>query len=201
MAAQQLHEEDKIVRQLIAGDESAFELLYHSYKRPLAINLLRLLKSEELAEEVLQDLFIRIWDKRHQIDPDKSFSSFLFTVAKNMVYDLFRKSARDERLTAYLMANSSELYSHVEEQLFKKENEQLLYATLDKLPPQRRRVFMLFKIEEKSYKEISEELGISKATINEHITKANRFLKEQLSLPSSVISTTLLAGIILLQIK
>jgi len=196
LAIQPLYDEKELLQQLVAGEERAFDQLYHSHKRKLAGNLLRLLKSEELAEEVLQDLFLKIWDNRHKIDPDQSFRSYLFKVAHNMVFDLFRRAARDKRLQAHLATATSELYSHIEEDIYRKEEYQLLQQTIDQLPPQRRRVFTLCKIEGKSYKEISEELSISHATINEHITKANQFLKQRLN-PSSAIAVTLLASAII----
>jgi RNA polymerase sigma-70 factor (family 1) len=184
--------EKELVQRLVEGDEYAFTQLYNSYKRKLAINLLQLLKSDELVEEVLQDLFLKIWTGRSSIDPDKSFQSFLFKVARNLVYDLFRRSARDQRLEAHLMSASSELYSHIEEDIYQKEHSKILRETIDKLPPQRKLVYTLLKIEGKSYKEIGEELGISKPTINEHITKANKFLKQELK-PSAGLFAAMIA--------
>lgn len=183
--------EKELLIRLRSGDEQAFEILYHSHKRKLAGNLLRLLKSEELAQETLQELFLKIWDNRANIDPERSFRSYLFRIAQNMVYDLFRRSARDKRIETYLMSASSEMYSHIEEDIFNREMAQLLQQTIDMLPPQRKKVFTLFKIEGKSYKEISEEMSISNATINEHIQKANQFLRKQLN-PTSTITVTLL---------
>jgi len=188
-------QEKLLLRQLQMGDERAFEQLYNEHKRKLAGNLLRLLKSDELVEEIMQDLFLKIWDSRKSIDPDKSFKSFLFKVAHNMVYDLFRKSSRDKRIESYLMSASSELYSHIEEDLFRKEDYQLLQKTIDRLPPQRKRVFTLSKIEGKSYKEISEELSISHPTINEHIQKATQFLKKEMN-PTSGLAVTLLVQLL-----
>lgn len=196
MAGYNLTDEQNIVRQLIAGKEAAFELLYNSYKRPLAANILRLVKSEELASEILQNLFIKVWNNRGQVDPEKPFKAYLYRMAKNMVVDVFRKAARDERLHQHLMRNATEIYSHIEEDIYQKEQESMVMATIDRLPPQRKRIFLLFKIEGKSYQEISDELGISKATINEHITKANRFLREQLIGPSSVTTVALIAGVV-----
>lgn len=75
------------------------------------------------------------------------------------------------------MSATTELYSHIEEDIFTRENLALLRQTIDMLPPQRKKVFTLFKIEGKSYKEIREEMGISDPTVNEHIRKATLFLK------------------------
>lgn len=200
MALLNPNDEKRLLERLQSGDQEAFEQLYHFHKKKLAGNLLRLLKSEELVEEVLQELFLKIWVAHESVDPQRSFRSFLFRVAENLVYDLFRKSARDKRVESYLMSATSELYSHIEEDIFSKENHLLLQKAIDKLPPQRKKVFTLFKIEGKSYKEISEELGISHPTINEHIQKATQFLKNEIN-PSSTLLATLLANMIVQHIK
>ncbi|WP_207423283.1 RNA polymerase sigma factor [Desertivirga brevis] len=174
------NDEKILLERLREGDQYAFSLLYDRYKFPLASNLLKFLKSDDLAEEALQDLFIKVWENRLKIDPNKPFKAFLYGVAKNLVYDIFRKSARDKRLEDQLMQGAIE-YSHIEEGLYQKEYQKLLDETIALLPPQRRLVFTLFKIEGKSYKEISEMLGISHSTINDHVQKANIFLKTRLS--------------------
>lgn len=156
------------------GNARAFEAIYQRHKRTLATNVLALVKSEILAEEILQEVFLRVWRHRERIDIDKPFEHYLNTIGRNLVYDTFRKLVRDKQLANELQTSQTESYLHVEEALLKAENRQLLHAAIEKLPPQRKKVYTRFVIEEKSYKEISEELGISKATINEHIQLANR---------------------------
>jgi len=163
---------------LIAGDEGAFKQIYFLYSERLYGNLIKLVKSEQVAQEVLQDVFMKIWDHRHSIDLDKSFRSYLFRIAENAVYDLYRKASRDKALLRQLIAKSATQYSHIEEAIFSKEQEHFLQHAIASLPPQRKRVFELCKIEGKSYEEVSRILGISVATISDHIVKANRFLKK-----------------------
>ncbi len=173
-------EELKILRELREGRAEALEKLYLHYREPLAKSLLRLLKDRTLAEDILQETFIKIWEKRAGVDPERAFGPYLYQIAINMVYDIYRRSSYDQKLQQYLKSYASESYSHVEEQLINQEQLDLLEKLLNKVPPQRRKVFELFKIEGKSYQEISVELGISKATINSHITKVNRFLRDHL---------------------
>lgn len=181
---------------LRVGDESAFLELYNRYKFRITGNLMKLLKSEDLVEELLQDLFLKLWDTRAQLDPEKSFRSYLFKISENMVMDVFRKAARDKRMQVKLMSAQTETYSHIEEKIFSDQDNSLLQQAIDKLPPQRKQVFMLCKIEGKSYKEVSELLGISASTINDHLLKANRFLKQQLNPPSGF-AVAIIAGAIL----
>nr|WP_121271281.1 RNA polymerase sigma-70 factor [Pedobacter schmidteae] len=190
------YNEVELLTRLGNGDKYAFELLYNQYKYRIAGNLLKLLKSEDLAEEILQDLFVKIWDTRKTIDPQKSFRSYLFRIAENMVMDYYRKASRDKRIQDKLMAATAESYSHIEEHIFNKESELLLYNAIELLPPQRKQVFTLCKLEGKSYKEVSELLGISHSTINDHLLKSNRFLKQHLNPQSGTVLSGVVAAIL-----
>ena len=178
-----------LVRQ---GDERAFEMLVHRYKRPIAKNMLRFLKSVELTEEALQDLFMKLWINRAQIDPEQPLKPYLFRIAENLIYDVFRKAARDQKLQTHLQQQHTEIFFHVEEQLMARETNELIQRVIDQLPPQRRRVYVLCKLEGLSYQEVAAELGISTATVNDHIRKANLFLRANFSLQH--LSSPLLVG-------
>lgn len=78
-------DEKSLLLQLKSGDERAFEILYNNYKFRIAGNLFKLLKSDDLVKEILQELFFKIWEVRTQIDPEKSFKSYLFRIAENLV--------------------------------------------------------------------------------------------------------------------
>lgn len=188
-------DEQALLLQLKNGDQRAFEILYNNYKVRIAGNLFKLLKSDDLVKEILQELFFKIWEVRTQIDPEKSFKSYLFRVAENLVYDYFRKVAKDKRLLAKIMASSSELYFHIEEDMLSKEEVQKLQQVIDLMPPQRKMVFTLCKLEGKSYKEVEEIMGINAKTISSHMLQANRFLrtyfKDSASLTISLILSVL----------
>lgn len=172
----EITDRDLIIR-LKADDIIAFEALYNKYKFHVATNLLRLVKSETVAEDLLHDLFIKIWENKQLIDPDQSFKSYLFRIAHNMVIDFFRKAARDQKLQQHILLNSSLIYSHIEEMLHDKEKRFLLEKAMDELPPQCRLVFQLCKIEGRSYEEVSEMLQISTNTISKHLVKARKQIK------------------------
>lgn len=191
------YNEVELLVKLSNGDKYAFEVLYNQYKYRITGNLLKLLKSEEIAEEILQDLFVKIWDTRQSIDPQKSFKSYLFRIAENMVIDYYRKASRDKKVHDKLMAAATESYSHIEEHIFNKESELLLYSAINLLPPQRKQVFTLCKLEGKSYKEVSELLGISHSTINDHLLKSNRFLKQHFNPQSGAVVSGVVAAILL----
>ena len=186
--------ERDLVLALQRGDEEAFETIYGLYSQRLFGRLLKLVKTEAQAQEILQDVFIKLWQYRHSLDPEKSFRSFLFKIAENKVYDFFRKAARDKVMEANLISLSTTNYINIEEYTRAEENLRLLYKAIESLPPQRQQVFRLCKLEGRSYKEVSELLSISLSTISDHIVKATKAIKEYFykQPPSTLLITLLL---------
>lgn len=171
-------EEANLILLLKEGNKNAFSTLYDRYKKPLTANLFKLLKSEELTFDILQDLFLKIWENRANINPEKSFRAYLVRIAENMVHDYYRRAARDSKMQQIMMQTSTELYSYIEEDMLIKEHSSFLEAAVALMPPQRRRVFTLCKLEGKSYKQVEKIMGIGPKTINSHLFQASKFLKE-----------------------
>ncbi|MBE8721702.1 RNA polymerase sigma factor [Sphingobacterium pedocola] len=175
------HTDEALVILLNDDDEKAFLEIYDRYKNELAPHLVRLLRSYELAEEVLQEVFMMLWEKRHEMDASKSVPAYLYRSAINKSKNVFRKLANDSRLRAeFLTYFRSTDNNIVEEWIEHKETQQLLQTLLDRLPPQQKKVYELCKLEGLSYKEVSERLKISITTVNSHIRNANIFLKGEL---------------------
>lgn len=162
------------------GDESAFNEIYKAYSKPLYLRILRLVKNQDTADELLQEVFIRLWDSRSKIDPGKSFRAYLYTIAQNLVYNYFRKLANEQSALHTLMLQHPQHYLNVQQLMEHKEAGKLLQQAIEQLTPQRRQVFQLCKGEGKSYEEVSRIMGISVATVNSHMTQALRFLKNYL---------------------
>lgn len=183
--------EKELIYRVKSGDQAAFEQLYFQYAGKLAQRLLQLLKSEELAADILQDVFLKVWEVRDRLDPDLSFGAFLYTIAGNYCKNSFRKALSQQLYEQH--HGFEEAYSPIEQQLDGKEAELALQAALEKLTPRQKEVFTLHKIEGLSYKEISAQLGISPNTINQLIQQANKQLKEQLITHSLLLAAILLS--------
>lgn len=178
MHGNDLNSESELLVRLQSGDQAAFELLYHAYSKEIYRKFLRMVKDISLAEELTQDVFVKIWNKREVINIDQPFHYYLLTLANNIVNDFYRKAARDRKLQDDIIAASSELYNPTEEQIFYKESKDFLDKAIESLPEQQRLVFKLCKIEGKSYEEVSQLLGISTSTISNHIVKATKSVKK-----------------------
>ncbi|MEO6521010.1 MAG: sigma-70 family RNA polymerase sigma factor [Mucilaginibacter sp.] len=167
-----------LVEQLRQGSEVAFTFLYDKYSKQLHGNICRLVKDEEIAQELLQDLFMTIWKDREKLNPEKSFKSYLYKVAENLVYAYFRQIAKNKRLIDKLILSAVEFDSNAEDIMIVKENHDLLKKAIENLSPQRKQIYTLCKLEGKSYEEVSKELSISTSTIRDHIVKANKTVKQ-----------------------
>ena len=168
-------DEKELLRRLRDGDELAFKDLYETYAPRLAARLLQLLRSEEIAEDILQDLFIKIWEVRHTINPDLSFGALLYKMAANLSKNVYRRNVYDQLMRKEM--NTDQSHNPIEESLDQSEAKQLLQAALNKLTPRQREVYMMHKIDGLSYQEISTRLNISASAINHHIQEANKQLR------------------------
>jgi len=175
-----------LIQQLQQGSEHAFTMLYDKYSKQLYRNIVRLVKDEDTARELLQDLFLKIWENRWNINPDKSFKSYLYKIAENLIYAHFGKIAKDNRLIAKLVSSYVDFDTNAEDAIIRQENHDLLKKAITSLSPQRKQVFTLCKLEGRSYEEVSNELGISTSTIRDHIVKANKAVKQYFLLNQDV---------------
>ncbi len=158
------------------GDRDAFKQLYLIYSPRIYKKILQLVKQPAIAEELLQDVFVKIWEKRGYIDAEKSFQSFLYRIAQNLVTDLFRRLALDRKMMESFIAEASDAYIPFDESA-EIETKQLLQKALNILPAQRKKIYTLIKIEGKTYEEVSNLLGISTSTVNDHVVKATKTLR------------------------
>lgn len=176
--------------QIYSDDLESFNALYQEHSAKVYFNILRMVKDPEAAQEILQDIFVKVWEKRGLIQPGKPWAPYLYQVAKHAVYDYFRRAVVVRKAEAHLKAEDDESYSHIEEDIYFKESHKLLWKAIGKLSPQRKQVYTLCKIEGKSYCETSRILGISVSTVSDHMLKANRFIRSELV--ASEVFTTLL---------
>ncbi len=166
------HEREFILR-LRSGDVHAFDSLYHAYHGMVYANIFKLTKDESATKDILQEVFICLWEKRRMINPDKDVSGWLFVVSYNRALTWLRRSMR----TADVYAKASEEpvvadNGHHEAQM------ELLKAAMGQLSPQKRKVFELCKLHGKSYDETARELQLSKHTVKEYLSASLACIRE-----------------------
>lgn len=170
--------EENLLYRLRCGDMKAFESLYKIYSSIIYNNIFRLIRDKTVSEDLLQDVFIKIWENREKIDVNQSFVAYLFTCSRNIAFNFKRRLKLE--ISSSLNANSSiEPHVHaVDDWLENKEVEQHIEQIINKLPEQRQKVFRLAKLDGLKYQEIADDLGISVSTVKDHLVKANRFVKK-----------------------
>jgi len=174
-------QDKELVKRLRADDMSAFDTVYRLYSKRVFRFAISLLKNREDAEEIVQEVFFRVWEKRERLREHLSFRSYLFTITYNTSISLIRKRVREN---AWL--NSvKELQQPVDGrtpgmEMEYAELEEKVKRTIEELPVRQREIFLLSREEGLSYKEIAERLGISVNTVENHMVKALRFLRDHL---------------------
>ena len=174
----QSYDERSLLQRLRLGENDAFLELYNIYHPALYNYVLRFVKIPAIAEDILQDTFLKIWEIRERIDPDLSFKAYLYRICRNSVFKLVKKIAGDEGLRLQVMLQFKQSVSDADLKVRWQQYEEILYAAIDQLPPQRQRVFMLCREEGLTYDQAAEQLGISRNTVKEHMVLAMKSIKE-----------------------
>ena len=177
MSTYHLSEEVYLTR-LVNADRDAFAFFYEKYSPALHQKLNKMVKIAEIADELLQDVFLKVWIKKDTIDIERPFKAWLYTIAQNTVYDYYRKLAQDKKMQDHLIHTFATFYNQTEDYIYDKERTAVLNEAIDQLPPQRREIFRLCKLEEKSYKEVAEQLNISVSTVSNQLVHATKAVKD-----------------------
>jgi RNA polymerase sigma-70 factor (ECF subfamily) len=171
----------ELVKLLKKDDMKAFDIIYTKYSRRLYGFVFRYVKQDADTEEIVQDVFIKIWKVRTKINVYSSFESFLFTIAHNATVNLLKKRATEQKYVEHVKSLQiiNESYELTDE-IHYKELEQKFLGLVDKLSPRQKEIFLLSREEGLSNKEIADKLGISIQTVKNHLVTTLSFLKNKL---------------------
>lgn len=170
-----LGNETDLLYQTAGGNTSAFATIYSFYSPMVYRFIRRYLKSAELTDDLTQEIFIKIWEKREVLANQTSFKAYLFTVSKNHTLNFLKRAAIDTTAKNVIL-NSYVRNDSVEEDFQTKDYLAYLQTILNKLSPQSRQVFKLCRQEYKSYDEAAEILGISRSAVKKHMIKSMKVL-------------------------
>jgi RNA polymerase sigma-70 factor, ECF subfamily len=160
------------------GNKKAFDWIYDQYSEFLYNFVFGFLKNKEESEEVVQEVFIKIWTTRTQLNPEKSIKSFIFTLAKNMVFNKLKKMEVEEKHRNSLKNTSLNIANDIEENINFEELTAVYHNAINNLPTKRREIYLLNREEELSYKEIAMMLHISVNTVKDQISKALKEIRK-----------------------
>lgn len=175
-----MSDEKILVEALKRGDKAAFEEIFHLYHKQIYAFCYSFLHQKEDAENITQDVFVKLWLKRATIDIEKSFSGFLFTMARHLALNHIRAAINRQILMREALHDKHAVYNQVEEKVSYNEIKQALNQLTNQLPPRRKEIFLLSREEGLSHLEISKRLNISVHTVESQMTKALKFIRKSL---------------------
>jgi RNA polymerase sigma-70 factor (ECF subfamily) len=182
LPVQTVHNSQELLRLIADGDEKAFKALFDIYRKRLFFYISDFIRSEPVAEELVMDVFMKIWEGRVLATQIINFDAFLFRVARNKSIDFLRSAAKDSRLKELLWYKIQEPCPvQADTYMVVKEYEEKIREAISLLSPQRMKVYNLSREQDLAHDQIAEQLTIAKATVNNHIVEAQRFIRNYLS--------------------
>ena len=166
------YEESKLIALLAEDSEYAFQLLYDRHRRRIYQTALRYLKSPILAQEVVQDVFLKLWFNRKNLKTDQPVEAWLYTITKNNLLNRIKKIANEWRAIKGASHLSEKFVDNIENNMQSAQYNELLQKAIAHLPEQQQKVFTLARYEQLTYIEIGEHLGISPLTVKTHMSRA-----------------------------
>ena len=170
------YDEKALLLEIANGDEHAFRKLFDLYKERFYAVVLKMTGSDEVAEDIVQDVFMNIWSKRESLVDVENPPSYFFTAVYRKVYHHYRKIALEKRLLQ-VDPFIKESVNTTEDMVMAHESEKLIFKAITKLPPQQQLVFKLSKQDGLSREEIARQLHISPNTVRNHLADAIKFIR------------------------
>ena len=170
--------DSELALRIKAGEKTAFQELFERYAPRIYQFSLSYLKNKADAEELVQDIFLKIWEKREMLDVSKNIKSFIFKVAVNTIYDFIRHKNIENAFNDFARANFETDSNNTWHTVIFDEMTANLKELVAKLPEQQQKIFQLSKEEGLASEEIAEKLNLSKRTVENHLYRAVSFLKE-----------------------
>lgn len=198
-ATEILSDERSLVLCLIEGDEDAFCELYAAYKNRLIYFAMRFLKSREYAEDIFQDAFAVVWQGRRFINPDASFSAYLYTIVRNRILNQLRDLSNQDKLREQILSQAVNYTNETKDEIIANDLRQFISRALQQLTPRQREIFQMSRERQMSHREIAEVLGISVNTVQESISISLRTLRTYLE-KNSIVSADLILLLVCLNL-
>ena len=172
---------DDTLQRLSKGDEDAFRLIYDRYLKVVYHTAFKYLHREELAQDIVQEVFYTLWSKRERFTQVRSLESYLISMTHHQVYAQFRKWATESR-SCQIYAEEIDWVTRDTDHIIRtQQSEAILQELVDKLPAQQKLVYKMSRNEGMTHEAIARELNLSQGTVKNHLVRALQFLRQNLS--------------------
>jgi RNA polymerase sigma-70 factor (ECF subfamily) len=177
LSFQPIYTEQELLKLVAEGDKNAFTQVYNNYRNKIYSIAFELTESTTVAEEIVQDTFLKIWVKRESLLEVEHFRAYLFTITRNYVFTALKRIARKESIEVSAIQDVP-LYDHdTEDRVLNNEYTRILQAAIDRLPEQQKQVYNLIKKEGLKREEAAAALHLSPETVKTHLAQAMRSIR------------------------
>ena len=181
-----------IIKRLSEGDQSAYRVVFEHYYPRIWEFVRRIVKSESLAEDITQDIFVKIWERREIFGVEvHSFSKYIYIMSRDAALNALRQSSRTTPIADSSTIKEEQSSSSLEENYYAKEKELIIRLTVCQMPEQRRRIFEMSRYMGMDNQTIATTLNISKKTVENHLTLALKTLRSILTILAPLIFMSL----------
>lgn len=180
MQANEFYIANQLLQRVAGGDHAAFRLLFDLYADKMHAAVYNYTKSTWVAEELVQEMFIRVWKYREQLYAVKDPSAYLYRMIFNQINDWLKQAANEQRLLEGMRMRDLINPYDTGRQLDAAELQRILTAAVDSLPPQKKIIYQLNREQGLSYQEIADQLQLSVNTVRNHLVEANKLLRNYL---------------------
>jgi len=175
-----VNREQELLLEIASGSEAAFRELFQAYRRKLFSYLFKITASREMAEDTIQDIFLKLWAVRETLPAVGNINAYLHRMAHNYAYHGFRRMAKETLLLDHLRKQEGNNAASPAQELLSKEVTTYIQCLVDRLTPQQRRVFLLSREDGLKQEEIARRLNVSIFTVKKHMVDALAFLREEI---------------------
>lgn len=175
-----LHSDEELMREIKADNMFAFDVLYKKYSKRLYKFGYSILKSREDAENLIHDVYLNLWENRQKVEKNSSVQYYLFSIAYNSAISVIRKKTRESNFIEFLRSLPEITEEAVNVELEYNELTNKLDEIINALPQRQKEVYLLHKVSGLKYTEIAEKLSISVNTIENHMSRALKSIREKL---------------------
>lgn len=188
-----INNENEILLKVSEGDQRSFTLLFDMHYPNLRTYIYRITESREATEEIIQEVFIKVWEKREILITVNSFKAYLFILSKNRTFNFLRDKAKARANELKWSIQNYESSYELDRHSLQDEYNLIIHQVVLNLPPQQQKVYCLSRHENLKYEEIAVQMGLSKETVKKHMQHALCFLKQNVKKQiDSVVSSLML---------
>ncbi len=181
-----MFDEAQLLTRLRNHDKEAFTIIYDSYARKLFRYALKIIKSPEIAEDTVHDVFVKLWNNAPSLYIESSIQAYLYRITHNHLLNLIKRGVMETTIVDEIMFHAEQSSKCTEESVQYKDTLLQSKEAIENLPPQRKLIFELCREQHMSHKQIAAHLGIADSTVNNQMVKAIKSIKNHLMMKGSI---------------